>query len=217
MVRNVLMFFVALGLVTTPEIWAQEGTAAPAKADTSAAPSEANPGGGEGSSDAEQAARRRRFVTTTTAQAKVGDKTISLVAGILKTGSPDYETIGKLKDGEVLLLTRSQVFKLKTDLPLTFGNVTLKTENVAAGYAGVYGIWMKKTSDGWHFIFNQKPDMWGTMYDPAADVAEIPVTYSKLDEPTKALKFEIPEKDNAGELKISWGEHQWVAPFTLAQ
>jgi len=76
---------------------------------------------------------------------------------------------------------------------------------------------MKKTADGWHFIFNQKPDMWGTMYDPAADVAEIPVTYSKLDAPTKALQFEIPQEGQSGEVKISWGEHQWVAPFTLAQ
>jgi len=50
-----------------------------------------------------------------------------------------------------------------------------KTENVAKGYAGVYGIWLKKTAKGWNFVFNQKPDVWGTMYDPAANVGEVPV------------------------------------------
>lgn len=189
----------------------------PAKA---TAPAEAESGesvtSDPGADDGAQQQRRRRMVTTTTAQLKIGDKTIGMVAGILKTDSPDYESIAKLGAGDVLLLTRSQAIKLKTDLPMTFGDVTLKTENVAKGYAGVYGIWLKKTADGWHFVFNEKPDLWGTMHDPAADVAEVPVTYTKLAEPTEALTFELPQEGQGGAIKISWGEHEWAAPFTLA-
>jgi hypothetical protein len=184
----------------------------------SAAPSEADPGdtpaAGPGAGQEQQ--RRRRLVTTTSAQLKIGDKTISLNMGILKTDSPDYAAIANLKDGDVLLLTRSQTLKLKSDLPLTFGDVTLKTENVAEGYAGVYGIWIRKTAEGWDFVFNERPDVWGTMYDPAADVAEVPVSYAKLSEPTDALKLSLPQDGRGGALKITWGEHEWTAPFTLA-
>lgn len=174
-------------------------------------------GGQEDTEAAERARQRRRVQTTTTAVLKFGDKNISLLSAILKTSGHDYQEIVNVKDGAVMPLTRSQVIKLKTDLALTFGEVTLKTENVAKGYAGVYGVWLKKTATGWNFIFNQKPDVWGTMYDASANVGEIPAEYTKLDPPTEALAFAIVQEGQGGVLKISWGEHQWSAKFTLAQ
>jgi hypothetical protein len=209
-------------LVGVSSAWAQQ-TPAPASPPADATPAEESvtddPGADDGGADAgaqQQQQQRRRMVTTTSAQLKIGDKAIALTTGILKTEGPDYESIAKLGDGDVLRLTRSQAIKLKTDFPMTIGDVTLKTENVAAGYAGVYAIWLKKTADGWHFIFNEKADLWGTMYDPSADVAEVPVTYATLGEPTDALKFELPQDGQGGAIKISWGEHEWTAPFTIA-
>lgn len=172
---------------------------------------------GGGTADA-QARARRRMQTTTTATLKIGDKNISMLAAILKADAPDYALIDKLKEGEVLQPTRSQAIKLKTDLPLTFGDVTLKTENVAKGYAGVYSLWIKKTADGWAFVFNQKPDVWGTMYDAAANVGEIKVEHGAPEKTDEGLKFAIEQKDTSGgTIKISWGAHQWSAKFTLAQ
>jgi len=165
----------------------------------------------------QQNRQRRRIQTTTTAALKIGDKNISMLAAILKADAPDYASIAKLKDGEVLSLTRSQAIKLKTDLPLTFGDLTLKTENVAKGYAGVYSLWLKKTADGWSFVFNQKPDVWGTMYDPAANVGEIAVEHGAPEKTGEALKFTLVQEGQGGTLNISWGEHQWSAKFTLAQ
>ena len=208
----VLTLVALLGFATDATAQRESGSSSEA-----AAPSEANPDGeegGEGESSTQQ--RRRRFVTTTSAELKLGEKSISMVTGIQKADSPDYEAISKLKDGDVLLLTMSQTIKLKTDVPLSFGAVTLKTENVAKGYAGVYGIWLRKTADGWNLIFNERPDVWGTMYDPAADVAEVSVAHKSLSEPTDALKFELPQDGQGGTLRIAWGEHEWTAPFTLA-
>jgi hypothetical protein len=208
----------ALGLFTF------DGTAQEQKKPSGDAPQAAAAGedapvaadGQENTEAAERARQRRRAQTTTNALLKFGDKNISLLAAILKTSGHDYKELPNVKEGEVVQLTRSQVIKLKSDLPLTIGDLTLKTENVAKGYAGVYGIWLKKTAAGWNFVFNQKPDVWGTMYDPAANVGEVPVEYSKLDPPNDAMKFEITQEGQGGALKILWGEHQWIAKFTIA-
>lgn len=165
----------------------------------------------------QQARQRRRIQTTTTAALKIGDKSINMVAAILKADAPDYASIAKLKDGDVLVLTRSQAIKLKTELPLTLGDLTLKTENVAKGYAGVYSIWLKKTADGWAFVFNEKPDVWGTMYDPAANVGEVAVEHGAPEKTGEAMKFILEQQDQGGTIKITWGEHQWSAKFTLPQ
>lgn len=202
--------------------WAQQQPAATPPAE-SATPAEESVTDDPGADDAgassganQQQQQRRRIATSTSAQLKIGEKTIGMSSGILKTDSPDYEAVSNVGEGDVLLLTRSQTIKLKTDLSLAFGDVTIKTENVAEGYAGVYGIWLKKTKDGWNLVFNERADVWGTMYDAAANVAEVPATYAKLAEPTDALKFELPQSGDGGSIKISWGEHQWIAPFTLA-
>ncbi len=173
--------------------------------------------GQENTEAAERARQRRRVQTTTTALLKIGDKDIGLLAAILKTTGHDYKEIPNVKEGEVLPLTRSQAIKLKTGLPLTFGDLTLKTENVAKNYPGVYSIWLKKTATGWNFIFNQKPDVWGTMHDATANVGEIPVEYTALTPPTEALAFALTQEGQGGTLKITWGEHQWSAKFTFAQ
>ena len=179
------------------------------------APLDAN--GQENTEAAERARQRRRAQTTTNAILKIGDKSISLLAAILKTSGHDYKEIPNVKECDVLQLTRSQAIKLKTDFPLTFGSLTLKTENVAKGYAGVYGVWLKKTAGGWSFVFNQKPDVWGTMYDPAANIGEIPVEYKKIDPPTEALKFTLTQDGQGGVMDFSWGEHEWSTKFTIAQ
>jgi len=171
----------------------------------------------QGDDAAQRARQRRRAQTTTTAQLKIGEKSISLLAAILKADGHDYKSIAALKNGDVLPLTRSQAIKLKTDLPLTIGDVALKTENVAKGYAGVYSVWLKKTAAGWNLVFNEKPDVWGTMYDPAANVGEAPAEYAKLDTPAEALKFELTQDGQGGVIKFSWGEHQWSAKFAIAQ
>lgn len=172
---------------------------------------------GEGGDAAERARQRRRLQTTTTATLKFGDKNINMLAAVLKADAPDYASIDKLEQGDILQLTRSQAIKLKSDLPLTFGDLTLKTENVAKGYAGVYSLWIKKTADGWAWVFNEKPDVWGTMHDPAADTGEIPVQHDTPEKTGEAMKFTIAQEGQGGIITISWGAHQWSAKFTIAQ
>lgn len=211
----------ALSVCITPLTHSTAQTAAAKQETPAAAPSESNPGGEaagkEDTEAAERARQRRRFQTTTAAQMKVGDKSVSMLAGILKTSGADYQSIASLKDGDILLLTHSQSIKLKTDLNLAFDGFTAKTENVAENYPGVYSLWLKRSGDGWRMVFNEKPDLWGTMHDAAADVGEISVAHSKLDPATESLAFALDQEGDGGILKISFGEHQWSAKFKIVQ
>ena len=171
----------------------------------------------EGDEDAELAAARRRYGPNK-AGAKIGDDEIFLIAGrpdIEK--DPAYPKVDSLKAGEIVEMTLGQAVKFSTPFDVKFGNLLIKKENVAPNYPGVYSIWMKRTSGGWSFVFNEKPDIWGTMHKSASDVGETAATYVALDEPVKGIKLKMSAEDGAGELSIAWGKHEWSAPFTIEQ
>ncbi len=189
---------------------AKEAVAVPSEADP-----EAEGATPEDTEEAERRRQRRRMRLVTAADLSVDDKEISLLTGRQPVDSPDYDTVATLRAGDMLLLTQSQTIKLKTAADLKVGDTVLETENVAEDYPGVYGIWLKKVEDGWHFIFNEKPDVWGTMYDAEKDIAEVPVAYTTLDEPTERMVFELEETDDGGLMRIKWGKHQWSLPFAV--
>lgn len=217
----ILVFAALVAAVPAVSGWAQEQSTQKQEDATAAVPSEADPEAGgatpEDTEEAERQRQRRRMRMVTAAQATIGGSEISLVTGRQPTESPDYETVDTLKPGEVLLLTQSQAIKLKTAANLNVGDALLKTENVAENYPGVYGIWLKRVEDGWHFVFNEKPDVWGTMYDPERDVAEVAVKHTTLDEANDRMEFELKEAGGGGLMRITWGKHQWSLPFKVVE
>ena len=90
---------------------------------------------------------------------------------------PDFAAIESLADGDVLRLSRGAVLRLRNETPLRFGDVAIPTGNLAPGFAGSYGLWLKPSGDGWRLVFNHEADSWGTQHDPTFDAAEIDVTY----------------------------------------
>jgi hypothetical protein len=172
-------------------------------------------GAGDSAAPAQTQRRSRRGFGSKQAQLALGDKNIRVAYGELKTGTPDRESFEKTADGAVFEYAGARVIKLFTDLDLVFGATTVKTENLAPAYPGVYGLWLKKSGDGWRLVFNEEGDVWGTMHDPAKDVAEIPLEVAKLDAPQEALEVTLAaEGDKAGVLRIAWGDTAWSARFT---
>lgn len=168
---------------------------------------------------AEEAVRiraRRLAASRSMAELLVGEKKISIATGVSKTDGPDFAALADLEAGDVVMLTRSQAIKLRSDINLAFGDVALNTNNVAENYPGVYSIWLKKTASGWSFVFNSRPDVWGTMYHPEDNVGEIAAEYGTGSEPTERLEFELEEAGDGGVLKFKWGTHQWSAKFNIA-
>lgn len=168
----------------------------------------------EGDEDAPLAAARRRYGPNK-ASAEVGGQKIFILAGrpdIEK--DPGYAKIDSIKNGELVEMTLGQAIKFSTPFDVQFGDLTVKKENVAPNYPGVYSLWLKKTASGWSIVFNEKPDIWGTMYKSEFDVGEIAVIYETLSEPVKRIKLGMDAENGKGSLSISWGKHRWSAPFT---
>ena len=60
----------------------------------------------------------------------------------------DFAGVETLAEGEVVRLTRAAVIRLRNETPLRFGDVTLPTGNLAPGFAGSYGLWLKRSGSG---------------------------------------------------------------------
>ncbi len=130
---------------------------------------------------------------------------------------PDFAAIGSVADGAVVRLTEAAVLRLRTMLPLQFGDVKVDTENLAPGFPGSYGLWLKRVYTGWRLVFNNEPDSWGTQHDPDFDAAEIELTYSADGESSRPLGVAlVPTGARTGRLVIHWGAHEWSASFTIS-
>ena len=130
----------------------------------------------------------------------------------------DFAALEALADGDVMRLTQAAVLRLRSEVPLRFGNLTLPTGNLAPGFPGSYGLWLKRSGDGWRLVFNHEADSWGTQHDQAFDAAEIDLAYSRDGLATRPLGAAlVPATARAGRLVIHWGAHEWAAEFTVAE
>ena len=145
---------------------------------------------------------------------------------------PDYANLTNAQPGEVVVLTTCAAPKFRTDFHLLFGETRIERDNVAENYPGVYSLWLKKTTEGWNLVFNWKADVWGTMHDPEADVAEIPLDYTFEESEAKAIatlllaeekpkdaprfKAQLTEENGEVLFTMEWGPHHWSTRFTIA-
>jgi hypothetical protein len=129
---------------------------------------------------------------------------------------PDYERVASLGDGEVLEWTRGRTIKLLTDSSLRFADSLVPRGNVSPDYPGAYGIWLGRAGDGWAFVFNGHADVWGTMHDPAADVAKVTAAHATASSPATKLEVTLVPREGGGTLRVVWGAHEWSADFVPA-
>ena len=147
-----------------------------------------------------------------------GKKMIRITFSDLELDTDDHQRLLDVQDGDVFKFTSARATKLFTDVDLLFGETRIKQGNMAENYPGVYSLWLKRVGDGWHLVFNEQPDIWGTRYDPSADIAEIALTSSKSEESTDVVVVKLEETgDNAGRIRMAWGQQVWTADFTMEQ
>ena len=128
----------------------------------------------------------------------------------------DFGHLPETADGAVVRLIRAAPPRLTTDVTLRFGDTALSTGNLAAGFAGVYAVWLRKVGDGWRFVFNNEADSWGTQHDPAFDAAEVDAEYSRSDASFRPLGVTlVPVGAVGGRLVVHWGPHEWAADFAV--
>ena len=161
-----------------------------------------------------QPQRQERFGGTVEASMVFGEDKVRVTFGTLEVGSADHRSFLSVENGQVFTYPGSRCIKLLTDADLRFGDTTVPAHNFGDSYPGAYGLWLKKTADGWHLVFNERPDVWGTMHDPAKDVAEVALEVEELSEIAEELNIEVLEADEGGLLRIAWDTQAWSAHFT---
>ncbi len=152
----------------------------------------------------------------TSARMSVGKTTYKITFEDLAADGEDYKKLAALEDGETFAFVGGRATKMFTDGDLTFGDTTVKTENVAENYPGVYSLWLQKSGDGWNLVFNEESDIWGTQRRPEADVVTVPLAHSTLMEPQSHFLIEMNKTDDLNAtLRITFGEHEWTSDFGL--
>ena len=130
----------------------------------------------------------------------------------------DFAALATMGDGEVVRLTQGAVIRLRNEVPVRFGDTPIPTENLAPDFPGSYGLWLKRSGDGWRLVFNHEPDSWGTQHDPAFDAVEIDLEHSEDGLETRSLGATlVPVTAHSGRLVIHWGAHEWAADFTISE
>jgi hypothetical protein len=80
--------------------------------------------------------------------------------------------------------------------------------------AGDYSIFTMPSQNGWTMMFNKKPDIWGTEYNPDNDILRVPMLTQSLPEPTELLTFEINTSSEGGTITISWEKLKATVSFS---
>lgn len=98
---------------------------------------------------------------------------------------------------------------LFTTRAMTFGSVTVP--------AGAYTLWIQHTRTGTNLIVSRKIGMWGTEYDPAQDVARIPMQLTPTPSPVEELTVTVRNQSGlGGVLEFAWGGSVAKAAFNLS-
>lgn len=83
--------------------------------------------------------------------------------------------------------------------------------------AGSYTLWTIPGPDAWTLIINKQTGQWGTVYDPAQDLARIPVQASlESGPPVELLTLRILPDGAGGMMVIAWEATTVAIPFTVA-
>ena len=135
----------------------------------------------------------------------------------LGTDGVDFGALESIGDGDLVELTEGAVIRLRSEVPLRFGDTLIPTDNLAPDFPGSYGLWLRASGPGWTLVFNNEPDSWGTQHDPAFDAAEVDIDHTHggpyEDRPLGVSL--VPAGGDAGRLVIVWGQHVWAADFTI--
>ena len=133
------------------------------------------------------------------------------------TDGVDFAALESIGDGDLVRLTLGAVIRLRSEVPLRFGDTLIPTGNLAPDFPGSYGLWLRAAGSGWALVFNNEPDSWGTQHDPAFDLTEIDIAHTHggpYEDRPLAVSL-LPVDDDQARLVIHWGQHVWATDFTV--
>jgi hypothetical protein len=109
--------------------------------------------------------------------------------------------------GQVWRTGANAATQLVTDRALDIGG--------AAVPAGTYTLWTIPGPTGWKLVINKQHGQWGTVYDPAQDLARVDLTTAALALPVERFTFEIVPGGSGGVLSYSWAGTRALVPVKV--
>jgi len=118
------------------------------------------------------------------------------------------DMLSKAPAGFVWRFGSNKSTTLTAETDLMFGDQTLPK--------GSYSAWIKHVDgEEWALILNSEVGIWGA---PGAsrnnDVLVVPLQYSAGEESVESLTVALSNADDAGKLKVSWGNHRLKTRFS---
>lgn len=158
---------------------------------------------------------KRKFLTGTTAPKTFRDTAV-LVSGNKKIEIDYWRPYRRNRQifGAVVPWNRfwrtgaNNATQLRTNVDLVVDGTILP--------AGKYSLWTYPTETDWQLMINSKADVWGTEYDPKADIIHIPLHVEKMNDITEILKISLlPAADNEARLVIEWENYRVWADMQM--
>ena len=105
----------------------------------------------------------------------------------------------------------NEATSLRTSVDLELGGVRVPR--------GSYTLYSLLSRTGWKLIINRQTGQWGTQYDPAQDLARVPLQTSEQ-APVESFSMTLVPSADApahGELVLSWGTLRGTVPWRALQ
>ena len=112
------------------------------------------------------------------------------------------------------LLPYGQVWRTGADAATQFTTTRDLTISGTDLRAGAYTLWTLPTETGATLIVNAEVGQWGTEYHVKHDVARIPMTVRRLDQPAERFTIDFTSA-GGGELRMRWDTTEWVVPVRV--
>ena len=109
--------------------------------------------------------------------------------------------------GEVWRTGANEATHFHTDKNLVIGG--------AAVPAGTYTLWTIPKPEGWTLIINKQTGQWGTIYDPAQDLARVEMHVEALAGPADQLTIGVEPMEDGAVLRVKWADREAWVPIEI--
>lgn len=141
-----------------------------------------------------------------TARAMIGNAHVSVDYG--RPSMRGRKIFGGIVPWQTLWRTgANQATQLMADRELEIGGATVP--------AGTYTLWTIPAPSGWKLVINRQHGQWGTVYDPAQDLARVDLPTERVSTPVERFTIEVTPTSRGGVLTLVWENTRARIPFTV--
>jgi hypothetical protein len=111
--------------------------------------------------------------------------------------------------GEVWRTGANEATHFHTDKDLVIGGAEVP--------AGTYTLWTIPSPEGWTLILNKQTGQWGTIYDPAQDLARVEMHVEALEGSADQLTISVEPMEDGAVLRLRWDDREAWVPIEIKQ